>query len=130
MGIKKFNKVFSPEKEITFNELKGKTIAIDAMIEIYRSILGISHNKKMLTDPKGKTTIHLMVINSLILNLYKAKVNQIWVFDFDIRKSIRKDKGNTCKQHELKIRQDKRKKAQEEINIISNEIEDLEKKKR
>ena len=124
MGVKKFNKVFKFDKEITFDELKNQTLAIDAMIEIYRSLLGMSQ-RNILTDSKGRPTIHISVISALILNLFKARVNQIWVFDFDIRKSIRKKKGNVCKQKELEIRQQKREKAQKEINIITDEIKNI-----
>jgi len=122
MGVKKFNKIFKPDREIVFTDLRNQAVAIDAMIEIYRSLLGISQ-QNMLIDSKGKPTIHLSVISALVLNLFKAGVNQIWVFDFDIRKSTREKKGNIHKQGELDIRKEKRKKAQKEIEKINTELE-------
>lgn len=118
MGIKKFTRVFACDKEITFKDLKGKTIAIDALVEIYRAMLGMSDHK--LTDSTGKPTSHINVLFSLILNLHKAQVNQIWVFDNMSAKDYEKNKDKT---KELEIRRKKRAKAQERIDILEKNLD-------
>lgn len=119
MGVKKFTRVFSCDKEITFKELKGKTIAVDALVEIYRAMLGMTPNKR-LTDATGNPTSHINIIFSLILNLHKSEINQIWVFDNIRSKDYEKNKD---KIKELEIRQKKRKKAQERIDILEKNLD-------
>ncbi len=118
MGVKKFTHIFKHDREVTFKDFKGKTLAVDGLIEIYRAMLGIPDEKK-LTDSKGRPTVHLNTLQALVLNLYKAKVNQIWVFD---NRGIAPD---SCKKKELEIRRKKRKSAEDEIKKISLQIEKL-----
>jgi flap endonuclease-1 len=110
MGVKKFGNVFKPDSQITFKELEGCVVAVDAMAELYRSNLGIN-DVNALTDPEGKPSIFLRVIQALILNLYKEKVKQIWVFD-------NVHGGSVYKSEELKNRRQKRKQAQQQMEKI------------
>jgi len=118
MGIKNFTKVFPllEKNRVVFKDYKGKTIIIDVMIELYRSMLGIS-NRQTLTDKQGNPTIHISVLLCLILELYKAGVGQIWCFDNCRESGINKDKID-----ELKYRKSQRVKAQKEYLKITNEL--------
>jgi 5'-3' exonuclease len=80
MGVKNFKKVFSPHGTLSFKDLKGLVLAIDASGEIYRGVLGTSKIDQ-LTDGKGNMTNYLSVILGVIKNLYTSGAKQIWVFD-------------------------------------------------
>jgi 5'-3' exonuclease len=80
MGIKDFSKVFQPDKVITLDELKGKTIAIDAFAELYRTSLGAKH-QHVMTSPLGESTVHLGPLLSMVIKFHRHGINQIWVFD-------------------------------------------------
>jgi hypothetical protein len=118
MGVKNFTKVFPllEKNRVEFQDYKNKTIVIDVMIELYRSMLGIS-NRQTLTDKKGNPTIHISVILCLILELYKAEVGQIWCFDNCIE-------SNDDKKDELTYRKNQRNKAEKEYLRISESVDD------
>lgn len=80
MGVKNFSKAFDHSGEITFGEMRGTTVCIDAMCEIYRAILGMK-TAKGLTDASGRPTLHISVILRNIAAMRRAGINQIWVFD-------------------------------------------------
>ena len=80
MGIKDFSKAFEATSIVSLKSLAGKTIAIDAMTELYRSALG-AKSISQLTDKYGKPTMHINVILSVILEMHKNKIKQIWCFD-------------------------------------------------
>jgi hypothetical protein len=80
MGIKNFSKVFGATRLVKPKDLNGKTIAIDAMTELYRAALG-AKSVSTLTDSSGNPTIHISVILSNVLEFHRNNVNQIWVFD-------------------------------------------------
>ena len=111
MGIKDFSKVFNYVREIKFSDLKNKRIAIDAMTEIWRASLG-AINK--LTDENGNPTIHINVILSIILDLQKNNIKQVWVFDHN------KIGHNINKNEEIEKRREKRKNAKSELDEIMN----------
>ncbi len=77
MGIKQFFQMFNGN-EITIGSLKGQTIAVDAMTEIYRASIGIGVK---LTDSDGKTTNHINVLLNSIMSFINNDVKLIWVFD-------------------------------------------------
>lgn len=123
MGIKNFFKIPVVEqckKEIKLNELKGKTIAIDIMGDICRSILATS----ALTDKNNNPTIHINVILNNAIKFKKNGINQIYVFDSDVRPEIKKEEIEKRKQirEKTSINNDKK------ITIITPEmIEDIKK---
>ncbi len=80
MGIRDFSKVFNPSRTLTFKDLKGKCLAIDAYYEIYRASLG-TKSISTLTDASGRSTVYINVILSLVLSLKKNQIDQIWIFD-------------------------------------------------
>ena len=111
MGVKSFTSVFPLKDAVEFKDYKGKTIAVDAMVELYRSMLGIK-NRQTLTDKHGRPTIHINVILCLILELYKNGIGQIWCFD-----SVNDDKSE-----ELEYRQVQKEKAQEEFDKLDDDL--------
>jgi 5'-3' exonuclease len=80
MGVKGFYALFPKQKSLSMKDLAGKTVAIDALIEIYAASLALN-SVNALTDKKGNVTTHINVVFYKILNMVKHRVNQIWVFD-------------------------------------------------
>lgn len=112
MGVKNFTKVFPllDKNKVQLSDYKNKIVAVDAMVEVYRSLLGIG-TRQMLTDKKGRPTIHIGVILCLILELYKNNIGQIWCFD----------SYNAAKKDELEYRKKEKEKAAEKIEEIEND---------
>lgn len=80
MGVHAFFRVFDCGRRVTLSEFKGRTIAIDAMIEIYRACL-CARGIDELTDRDGNITTHIVIAMNMITQWYKAGARQIWVFD-------------------------------------------------
>ncbi len=80
MGIEKFSAAFEADREVFLEDLKGKTIAIDAFSEMYRMALGIK-SQTALTDGQGNSTAHINSLVAFVIKLHRAGVRQIWVFD-------------------------------------------------
>jgi flap endonuclease-1 len=99
MGVKGGSKVFQHSGEVKLKDLSDMTIAIDAMTEIYRNMLGM-RSVKGLTDNKGRSTVHVMGIMNLVLKMKSFDITQIWVFDHP--------KGNTLKKMENEERRRRR----------------------
>ena len=119
MGIKNFSQTFEHDKLIKIKEMKGLTIAIDAMTEIYRASLGAKY-VNTLTDDEGKPTLYLSVILLNIFEFYKSGVNQIWVFDYDQKHD--ESFHNPDKIDELLKRKKKKDEAMEKIKKIREEV--------
>ncbi len=125
MGIKDFTKVFPAEKEINYKDLKGKNIALDASVELYRSALGMS-TRDALTDSDGMPTAHInILLLGSILKLKAGGANQYWVFDYNQKRTEEDEFHNPLKQLELKKRQEKRKKAKGKIEELEKQMESL-----
>jgi 5'-3' exonuclease len=112
MGIKGFFALFECDEIIPITELNGKTIAIDAMNELYRTSLGMS-SIKALTDGNGKSTIHIHILYSNILSYIQKNIKTIWVFDSAT--------SNPYKQAEIEIRRNKKDKIKKEIDVLKKE---------
>ncbi len=82
MGIKDFSRTFTATRIVKWSQYRGRTVAIDAMTELYRSSLGM---KKLsaLTDKDGNSTVHINVILANIIELGRCDVKAVWVFDYD-----------------------------------------------
>lgn len=125
MGIKDFTKVFGSEKEISYKDLKGKNIALDASVELYRSALGMS-TRDALTDSNGMPTSHInILLLGSILKLKAIGANQYWVFDYNQKRTEEDEYHNPLKQLELKKRKEKRKKAKGKIEELEKQMEQL-----
>jgi len=87
MGIKNFTKwvqTYCPTaiELVSFEELKGKRIAIDASLIIYKCVLGIrAMTKKDLTNLEGDLTSHLSGIFYKTLKFLENNMVPIFVFD-------------------------------------------------
>ena len=97
---------------IALKELKNKTLAVDASLEIYRATLGMA-SVKGLSDSKGRTTLHISVILSNLIAYAVANISTIWVFDHDQSKSS--EPHNPLKSKELAERRAKRDAAVKKI---------------
>ena len=110
MGIKGFSQVFAPLREVTYKDFAGKKIAIDARVEIYRAVTGISESMS-LRDKDGNITNHInALLLGLILKLKSVNAEQYWVFDYTQQDS---DEAfhNQLKELELARRRQVREKA-------------------
>lgn len=126
MGIKKFSEMFVPDEIIKPSSIMNKNIAIDAMTELYRASLG-GKSLDVLTTSDGKPTMHINVLLSVIMNFYKNKNDQIWVFDYCKKEN---EEHNTIKNVELRKRKTRKELAIKKLeslmpNEISDEEEDL-----
>jgi len=116
MGIQFFSKVFRPYNTIKLKELSGRTIAIDAMTEIYRSVLG-SKSVGMLTDKNGNNTMHINVIMANIIEMQKLGIKTIWVFDH-VNSTEEKQHHNPDKANELLKRRQRKDEAKEQLKEL------------
>jgi 5'-3' exonuclease len=116
MGIQFFSKVFRPYNTIKLKELSGRTIAIDAMTEIYRAVLG-SKSVGMLTDKNGNNTMHINVIMANIIEMQKLGIKTIWVFDH-VNSTEEKQHHNPDKANELLKRRQRKDDAKEQLKEL------------
>ena len=124
MGVKDFTKVFESNGEFTYKEFKGKNVAIDASVEIYRSALGMKMSEA-LRDKSGNPTSHInTILLGVILKLKAAGANQYWVFDYS--KHIEGEEyHNPLKQLELQKRRAKRTTASEKLIELKKDLQKL-----
>ncbi len=121
MGIKDFTKLFKATYKTSLKTLGGKntgihTIAVDAMTLIYSSSLGIGEVNKL--SHNGKPTAFMQVLWYVIINMIKAKLTPIFVFDNPM--------ANKLKHAELSERKSKREKARDKMNELNEEIKNME----
>lgn len=123
MGIQNFGKVFKHQGEIKYKDLKGKTMAIDAMYQLHRMAHPFkSTATSKLTAPDGTSTNHINGLLALILNLHKYKSNQVWIFD--------NPEENPIKANENKKRQVQKEIAAIKLGNVLNNTEDANKYER
>jgi hypothetical protein len=121
MGIKDFTKVFSPDKEIKYKDLKGCNVVIDGMIEICRAVLGM--NKiNALTDPQGMPTSHINTILAIILKLKESGARQYWIFD---KKNSDENPHNPLKVIELKKRKENKDRSKEKLKRAREKLDNF-----
>ena len=71
-----------PKKEITFEGLKGKRMAIDAMNALYQFMAIIrQRDGELLHDSRGRVTSHLSGLFYRTINLLEYGICPIYVFD-------------------------------------------------
>lgn len=123
MGIPNFTHVFQNSGEFKYKDFKDKNVVIDASVEIYRASLGMNKSE-VLTDSSGNPTAHINVILlGVILKLKAAGASQYWVFDHNQQKDV--EFHNPYKQLELQKRKDKRNIANEKLNKLKQEFDEL-----
>lgn len=116
MGIKGFSKLFTPKKTINLKELKGSTIIVDAMIEIYRA----ERSNLFLKGNDGSDTSGIKIIIDSIIKRKSLGITEIWCFDY-----LEKGYRNPMKILELNKRKTKTKQLINECNNIRGEINDM-----
>lgn len=117
MGIKNLSKAFKAVRTVKYKDLKGQTIAIDAMTELYRAALG-AKTIATLTDASGNPTLHINVILSIVIDLHRNGVKQIWVFDHN--QDPNADFHNPMKLAELGKRKKRKELAIEQIKSLAD----------
>src|SRR5574341_1161455 len=71
-----------PIQPITFDELKGKVLAIDGFNILYQFLTTIrTPDGRPLTDSKGRVTSHLIGLFSRTTNFLKQGLKPVFVFD-------------------------------------------------
>ena len=93
-------------ESISFSELKGKTIAVDAMSFLYQFLSSIRQpDGTPLMDSRGRTTSHLSGIMYRTSKLIKLGIKPVYVFDGkppELKfKEIRRRKERKAEAHEL-----------------------------
>lgn len=86
MGIKEFFKYFNRHEGACVNmvswaDLKGKTVAIDASISIHRAVYAVRSKGSDLTNKEGELTSHLINIIHTIVKMLSFGIKPIYVFD-------------------------------------------------
>jgi len=127
MGILKFSTLFEPDYVISKDLIKDEIIAIDAMSEIYRIILGFQNapsiRKKqsnvdheegdaIMPDTISSTTLWIKTFIDVLLSYKKNNVKTIWVFDGK----------NIHKENEIKKRMQKKEEIKEKIQQQINTL--------
>ena len=101
-----------PKKQISFQDLKGKTIAVDAFNAIYQFLTTIRQpDGTPLKDSKGNITSHLSGIFYRNMNLILGDIKLIYVFDGEapelkgkIRESRKELKLNALEKYKEAVR--------------------------
>jgi len=71
-----------PQKEILFEDLAGKTLAVDALNSLYQFLAGIRQpDGTPLMNSQGETTSHLSGLFYRTTKLIEFGINPIYVFD-------------------------------------------------
>jgi flap endonuclease-1 len=71
-----------PRRQITFEELNGKVIAVDAFNAIYQFLSSIrQYDGTPLTDKQGRITSHLSGLFNRNINLLSEGIKLVYVFD-------------------------------------------------
>jgi flap endonuclease-1 len=115
MGVN-FKELVS-RREITFEELKGKVLAIDAFNILYQFLTTIRTPEGMLlTDSKGRVTSHLIGLFSRTASFLKQGLKPVFVFD---------GRMPELKQHEIAKRAEVKQEARKKYEIAAT-AEDVE----
>ena len=105
-----------PRKEVTFAELKGKVIAVDAFNAIYQFISSIRQpDGTPLMDSQGRVTSHLSGLFYRNIALLAEGIKLIYVFDGEYHKL--KDKTHELRQGAKDAAREKYEQAVEDEDI-------------
>jgi len=92
-------------KEISFNDLKGKIVAVDAFNMLYQFLTTIRQaDGTPLKDSKGNITSHLIGLFSRTTNLMSKGIKIVFVFDGEVPelKRSERERRETLKEEALK----------------------------
>ncbi len=94
MGVKIFD-ILQP-KSITWKELEGKTLAVDASLYLHQFLASIrQRDGTPLTDSKGRTTSHLVGLFSRTAQWLERGIKPVYVFDGkppELKKKVREER--------------------------------------
>lgn len=111
MGVKNLMKWIEERapgaiKNIPITQLLGRTVAIDASLQIYQFLVAIRHMGSNLVDAEGNTTSHLSGLLSRTLYFIQNGIRPVYVFD---------GKPPQMKSGELQKRAEKREEAEKAL---------------
>lgn len=116
MGIKLSEII--PKKEISFNDLKGKKIAVDFSNAVYQFLSSIrQRDGTPLMDKKGRVTSHLQGIFSRFSNLINKGIKLAIVFDG--KPPLLKIKTQEEREHRKQLAEKKLQQAMKEEDVES-----------
>lgn len=116
MGVKL--KDIIVKKEIDFDDLKGKRIAIDSSNMLYQFLTSIRQpDGSLLTDKEGNVTSHLVGVFSRLTNLMARGINLCVVFDG--KPPLLKVRTKEEREYRKQVAEKKLKKAREEEDVES-----------
>ena len=100
-------------REVEFKSLHGRKVAIDASMAIYQFLIAVrsggpNQQAMMLTNADGETTSHIQGMFNRTIRFLTEGMKPVFVFD---------GKAPQMKSGELEKRREKRKKAEEELNL-------------
>lgn len=121
MGIRNFSKTFKHTRIVKYANMQGQIVGIDAFGEAYRAALG-AKSVSALTDSHGNPTMHINVILSIVSELNRSGVKQIWFFDYD--QNPNESFHNPAKLGELAKRRKRKEVAIEKIKSIADLVDD------
>lgn len=124
MGIKDFSKAFKARRVVKWRDLSGKSIAVDAMTEIWRAALG-AKNVKTLTDKDGNPTLHISVILANLIEVQSNGVKSVWIFDYDKTHDENVEFHNPAKIPEIMKRRKRRDDARRKIELLQSKQDEL-----
>lgn len=102
-----------PKKEITFEKLKGKKLAVDSSNVIYQFLASIRQpDGTPLTDQKGNITSHLVGLAARVPSLMERNIKLSFVFD---------GKPPAIKFEESQRRRELKEKAQEKYEVAKEQ---------
>jgi flap endonuclease-1 len=106
MGVKIFELV--PAKEVSLDDLAGKTLAVDSSLFLYQFLSTIrQRDGTLLMDSKGRITSHLTGLFNRTVKLMEKQVNLVFVFDGkapDLKKKERERRKEIKKEAEAKYK--------------------------
>ena len=105
-----------PRKEVSFSELKGKIIAVDALNAIYQFLSSIRQpDGTPLMDSSGRVTSHLSGLFYRNIALLSEGIRLVYVFDGEYHKL--KEKKHEIRQGAKDIAREKYERAVEEEDV-------------
>ena len=82
MGVLRFQRDYADcRRPITQSDCRGRYIAIDAMFNIFKGVIGIRHATGSITNTQGRDITHLVVLIKIIEMLIYNNIRPIFVFD-------------------------------------------------
>ena len=118
MGVKNLMKWIEKHapgaiKQVPIKQLLGRTVAIDASMQIYQFLVAIRHMGNSLVDSEGNTTSHLSgLLSRTLYFITEAGIKPVYVFD---------GKPPEMKSGELQKRAERREEAEK---ALENAIEE------